>query len=366
MCIQVKTRLAKPMRAVTMLLLATALAACSGKDATPTPAAITGVETIVVGESQASGGRSWDGVVEAVKQAALSAQTNGRVTQVNHDVNDRVAAGTVLLRLSAVEQQAGADTARAQLRAAEAAANEASSNYQRFAKLGDGQYVSKAQIDQARAARDSAVAARDAARAQLAQAGQQTDYTVVRAPYAGIVSTRDVEPGESVAPGQLLMTVFAPDALRIEVRVPQAEADLIRAQPLARVVFDDGRRIEVSDVVVFPAADAGTHTVPVRIQLPALYPPPLPGSTARVVFPGVKGAAHPRIPVSALVRRGEINGAYVLAEGRLGLRQLRLGETLGDEVEVISGLKAGERIATDPVRAAQVLVKARKNSGATR
>jgi hypothetical protein len=85
-----------------------------------------------------------------------------------------------------------------------------------------------------------------------------------------------------------------------------------------------------------------------------------------VLFPGVKGAAHLRIPVSALVRRGEINGAYVLAEGRLGLRQLRLGETLGDEVEVISGLKAGERIATDPVHAAQALVKARKDSGATR
>ena len=360
-----KTHFATSVRAAAVLLLATALAACSGKDATPAQAAITDVKTIVVGESQASGGRSWDGVVEAVKQAALSAQTNGRVTQVHHDVNDRVAAGTVLLRLSAVEQQAGADTARAQLRAAEAAAAEAGSNYKRFAALGDGQYVSKAQIEQARAVRDSAVAARDAARAQLAQAGQQADYTMVRAPYAGIVSTRDVEPGESVAPGQLLMTVFSPEALRIEVRVPQAEADVIRAQPSAIVAFDDGRRIEAAEVVVFPGADPNTHTVPVRIQLPALDPAPLPGTTARVVFRAVKGTAHARIPASALVRRGEINGVYVLADGRLSLRQLRLGETLGDEVEVISGLKAGERIATDPVLAAQALVKARQGSGAS-
>ena len=359
-----KTRLATLPRAGVLLLLATVLSACGSKQATTKPADVSGVKTVVVGASQAAGGRSWDGVVEAVKQATLSAQTQGRVTQVNQDVNDRVSAGAVLLRLSAVEQRAGADSARAQLRAAEAAANEASSNYQRFAALGGGQYVSRAQIDQARAARDSAVAARDAARAQLAQAGQQADYTVVRAPYAGIVSMRDVEPGESVASGQLLMTVFSPDALRVEVRVPQAEAELIRRQPTAVVTFEDGRRIKADKVVVFPGADPNTHTVPVRIQLPALDPAPLPGTTARVLFPGVKGVAHARIPASALLRRGEINGVYVLADGRLSLRQLRLGAALGDEVEVISGLKAGERIATDPVLAAQALVKARNGSGA--
>ena len=346
-----------------VLLLATTLVACTGKDATQSPAEINNVETTTVSANKSTGGRGWDGVVEAVQQATLSAQTPGRVTQVNHDINDRVAAGTVLLRLSAVEQQAGADTARAQLRAAEAAANEADSNYKRFAALGDSQYVSKAQIDQARAARDSSLAARDSARAQLAQASQQTDYTVLRAPYAGIVSTRDVEPGESVTPGQRLMTVFSPDALRIEVRVPQAEADLIRAQPVAKVTFDDGRHIEDIEVVVFPVADPYTHTVPVRIQLPVLDPAPLPGSTARVIFPGVKGTTHPRIPASALMRRGEINGVYVLSGGRLSLRQLRLGETLGDEVEVISGLKVGEHIATDPVQAAEALVKARKVGG---
>ena len=364
MCLQVKARLGLP-RAGALLVLATALAACGSGQPTTTPAAISGVETIVVGESRASAGRSWDGVVEAVNQATLSAQTNGRVTQVHHDVNDRVSAGTVLLRLSAVEQQAGADTARAQLRAAEAAANEASNNYQRFAALGDGQYVSRAQIDQARAARDTAVATRDAARAQLAQAGQQADYTVVRAPYAGIVSTRDVEPGESVVAGQLLMTVFAPGALRIEVLVPQAEADAVRVQPSAMVVFDDGRRIGADEVVVFPGADPDTHTVPVRVQLPALDPAPLPGTTARVVFTAIKGTARVRIPASALVKRGEISAVYVLADGRLSLRQLRLGEILGDEVEVISGLKAGERIAIDPVLAVQALVKARQGAGAS-
>ena len=279
--------------------MASTLAACAEHGTTQSPAALSGVETRAVGERQATDGRGWDGVVEAVKQATLSAQTQGRVTQVHHDINDRVSAGTVLLRLSAVEQQAGADTARAQLRAAEAAASEANSHYQRFAALADGQYVSKAQIDQARASRDSAVAARDAARAQLAQAGQQADYTVVRSPYDGIVSTREVEPGESVAPGQVLMTVFSPEAMRIDVRVPQAEAELIRARPAAVVLLDDGRRLKVAEAVVFPGADPGTHSVPVRIPLPALEVAPMPGSTARVLFPAVKGTQRTRIPASA-------------------------------------------------------------------
>ena len=128
--------------------------------------------------------------------AALSAQTSGRVTEVLHDVNDRVDSGEVLVRLSAVEQQASVDAARAQLQLAEA-------TYQRMSGLAASQFVSKMQLDQARAERD-------AARAQLANVSQASAYTTIRALYAGIVSARAVEPGESVGVGQPLMTVFAP------------------------------------------------------------------------------------------------------------------------------------------------------------
>lgn len=343
------------------LLLVAGLAAC-GREAPVAPAArVEGLQTFPVPAAEAAGGRAWEGVVEAVQQATLSAQTNGRVAAVERDVNDRVAAGDVLVRLSAVEQQAGVDAARAQLRAAEATATEADANYRRFANLAKDQFVSKAQLDQARMARDSATAARDAARAQLANAGQQTGYTTVRAPYAGIVATRDVEPGESVGLGQTLMTVFAPGALRIDVAVPQSEAEAIRAQPVAVVVLDDGRRIDAAAVTVFPAADASTHAMRIRVQLPALDAPPQPGLTAKVAFPAVKGAAFPRVPVSALLRRGEVTAVYVLGDGRLSLRQVRLGDAAGDQVDVISGLKPGDRVAADPVAAQQALVAARKD-----
>jgi RND family efflux transporter MFP subunit len=341
------------------------LGACGSEPAAPNQQPLPELETITVQAGDGLRGRSWDGVVEAVQQATLDAQTAGRVTVVNVDVNDAVGAGQVLLRLTAVEQQAGANTARAQLQAAEALAAEAESNYRRYAALAEGQFVSRAQIDQARAARDSAVAARNAARAQLAQAGQQAGYTVVRAPFAGIVSARLVEPGEAVVPGQPLLSVHAPGALRIEVQVPQSEAAAIREAGHALVVVGDGRSVEATSVTVFPAADPATHSVGVRVHLPDLANPPVPGTTAKVVFPlaGDGSAPAVRVPGTALVQRGEVSGVYVLAGSRLSLRQVRLGQRLGDEVEVIAGLAAGEQVATDPVAALRALVAQRETGG---
>ena len=361
------TRPAGPLRAMRprlaallVPLLAAALAACSSDDQARAPAAIEGLDTVVVQAGEAGGGRAWDGVVEAVRQATLVAQTSGRVAEVRRDVGDRVGEGELLVRLSAVEQQAGVAAARAQLRAAEASAHEAEGNYRRYLELSQAQYVSKSQLDQMHAARDSAVAARDAARAQVASVGQQAAYTGIRAPYAGVVASRDVEPGESVGVGQPLMTVFAPGALRIEVSVPQSDAEAIRADPGASVRFHDGRSVAADAVTVFPAADAATHAVRVRIELPALEPAPAPGSTAKVAFAAATGTALPRIPASAVAVRGEVNAAYVLADRRLSLRQLRLGERRGDSIEVIAGLAPGDTIATDPVAARQALVAARR------
>ena len=347
----------------TSLLLV--LGACgAGQKAAELPP-LPKLDTITVQASGAGQGRAWDGVIEAVQQADLSAQTAGRVVAVYADVNDRVAAGAVLLRLTAVEQQAGANVARAQLRAAEASAAEAEATFARYSALAARQLVSRLQIDQLRAARDTAIAARDAARAQLAQAGQQADYTVVRAPFTGIVSARRVEPGESIALGQPLMSVYAPGALRIQVQVPQSDADAIRAANKARVVLADGRTVDALEVTVFPSADPATHSVSVRVILPALKNPPQPGATAKVVFEIPGGTAVVQIPRSALVQRGEVSGVYVLDGNRLSLRQLRLGQRVGEQVEVLAGLKGGETIAADPVAALRALAAQREAVGAT-
>lgn len=353
----------RPMRTLFVAGSLLALSACGNERNAAELPPLPALATITIQEANSDQGRAWDGVVEAIQRADLSAQTTGRAVGVDADVNDRVAAGAVLLRLSAVEQQAGVNVARAQLHAADAAASEAEATVARYTALAAKQLVSRLQIDQLRATRDRDVAARDAARAQLLQAEQQTEYTVVRAPFAGLVSARHVEPGESIVAGQPLMSVYAPGALRIQVQVPQSEADAIGVLKRAQVVLADGRAIAAAAVTVYPAADAAAHSVTVRVVLPELTDPPRPGATAKVMFaiPGVGGVV--RIPSSALVQRGEISGTYVLDGNRLFLRQLRLGVHAGEQVEVLAGLKGGERVAADPVAALQALAAQRTAAG---
>ncbi len=358
-----------PVLGLAVASLALLIASCSATAPAPVENSLPALPTFTVVAAEDSASRAWDGVVEAVNAATLTAQTSGRVQAVQVNVNDRVAAGDVLLRLSAVEQQSVANTARAQLRAAAAAAAEAEQNYRRYAGLASGQFVSRAQLDQARAARDSAVAARDAAQAGVTQAAQQAAYTVVRAPFAGVVSRRLVEPGESVAPGQPLLALHAPGAMRIQVQVPQSMAGQVRAAPRAEVRFGDGRSMQAAEVVVHPQADPVTHSVTVRVLLPQAAAA-MPGSTARVVFPLVASTStdpsqpQVRIPASAIVQRGELSAVYVVEGRRLLLRQLRLGARDGDQQEVIAGLRVGDVVARDPVAATRVLAEQRRASEA--
>ena len=353
----------KPWSIVALALLLT-LTGCGDDAAERERAQAPQLATFTVAADGAASARAWDGTVEAVREATLSAQTAGRVAQMNVDVNDRVVAGQVLLRLTVVEQQAGVDAARAQLRAAEASALEADRQYRRFAELAKGDYVSRAQLDQTRAARDAAFAARDAARAQVAAAGQNADYTTLRAPYAGVVAARLVEPGEAVHPGQPLLTVYAPEDLRIEVQVPQSAADAIRATPQARVRFDDGRAVDAREVVVHPTADPASHSVRVRVLLPRQDTLPAPGAVAKVEFPVRCEGRSLGVPSSSVLRRGELTAVYVVRDGRVLLRQVRLGAATGEIVEVLAGLGVGEVVASDPDAALQWVARQRASAEA--
>ena len=118
---------------------------------------------------------------------------------------------------------------------------------------------------------------------------------------------------------------------------------------------------------MFPAADPATHSVNVRVNLPKLAVPPAPGTTAKVVFAADTQAANTeagkgavRIPASSITQRGELSAVYVVQDGRLLLRQLRLGARSGDRVEVIAGLNPGDVVAKDPVAATQALTQQRK------
>lgn len=334
-------------------LLSLALAACSAPPVPTGAVALPPLATDTV-EVAAGAAAQWEGVIQAVHEAELTAQTEGRVTEVRVDIGATVEAGEVLLRLTATEQDAAVRAARADLAAAEALLREAEPRHRRLAALAAQGYVSAALLEEAEAGQASAQAAVRAAHARLATAEQQAGYTVVRAPFGGVVRARAIEPGERVGPGTPLLTVHAPGALRAEVPVPVSVAEAIRAAPQARIALADGRVLDVAGVTVAPSAEAGSLSVLVRAALPPLERPPLPGATVKASFPALTGPALPRLPVSALVRRGELTAVYVVDANGPHLRQLRLGRRDGAFVQVLSGLRGGEHVARDPLAAAHV------------
>jgi RND family efflux transporter MFP subunit len=333
-----------------------ALSACGGSPppaaGTPAAAALERIEVVL---EQAPDERIWDGVVEAVNQATLSAQTAGRVVELPFDVDDYVPAGAIVARFTDVEQQAGQRQARAQLAAAQAAAREADADYTRNAEIYQRRLIAKAQLDASTARRDAARAALDAAQAAVRGSSEQVDYTVIRAPYSGIVVKRHVQVGESVRPGQALISGISLASLRVQAEVPQSDIAAIREHQRASVVLDNGaRRIEARAVVPFPFADPQTHTFKVRIELPEQETGLSPGMTVKVAF-AVGTAPRLLLPASALVQRGEVSAVYAFDGERIGLRQVRLGHRTGARVEVLAGLSAGDQIAADPIAAGQLL-----------
>ncbi len=346
-----------------VLTPALVLTACSHSQAPAVVAnAAAPIPVLTVSEQVTPRDRVWDGTVQAVNRATLSAQTAGRVVELPFDVNDYVPKGAVVARLTDVEQGASARAALAQVRAAQATYSDAQAQYKRIAQVYERKLVSRSQYDQSKASADAAKAALDAAQQNYRAAQQSQNYTVVRAPYAGIVTQRFVQIGEAVQPGQPLIAGISLNQLRVEAQVPQSDVDAIRKYARAWVVLDGGRkRIEAAKVIVFPYADPTTHTFTVRLELPPADTGLNPGEVVQVAF---MIGSRPRllVPDSALLQRGEITGVYVVRDGGVTLRQVRLGARFGAQVEVISGLTAGETIARNPLQAVAWLVKQHRKS----
>jgi RND family efflux transporter MFP subunit len=303
--------------------------------------------------------RVFDGTVEAVNSATVSAQTSGRVAEIVFDVNDFVEAGAIIMRFTDVEQQAALRQAEAALEEAEARQAEAEQEFTRVETMFRNETVARARFEQAEANRNAAAARVEAARSAVAAAGEQLGYTEVRAPYAGIVSERHVEVGERVAPGQALMSGLSLETLRVNVDVPQSMFDPIREIGRA-VVYAGEARIDAESLTFYPVADPVTNTFRVRVNLPAGSATLFPGMFVKVGFV-VGEARRLLVPAVAVIRRSELAAVYVVDETRASLRQVRLGRAYGDGIEVLAGLDPGEFVALDPV-AAGIYLKERQAS----
>lgn len=317
--------------------------------AAPAPAALASV--VAEGHSTANEA-SHDGVVEAVRQTVIAAQVPGAIVLLQVKPGDSVKAGQVLARIDSHAADQNALAGDATVRAARASLDVASKDFERQKQLYDKNYISQAALERAEA-QFKATQAQVAA--QLAQAGAAhvaAGFHTVRAPYAGVVSEVPVSLGDMALPGRPLLTLYDPSALRVTAAVPQASA-APGATELARLELPAlpaaQQWVKPLRVTALPAADSATHTVQVRFDLPAT-PGLVPGMFARAWIPS-QGATDARVyvPARAIVRRAELSAVYVInTEGRALLRQVRLGRTTGERVEILSGLSAGERVALDP------------------
>lgn len=293
--------------------------------------------------------RIFDGRIEAVNQATVSAQTSGRIAELPFDVNDFVAAGSVIMRFTDKEQKAALARAEAALQESQARLAQTEQEFARIESVFEKGTVSRSVYDSARANRDSARARLNAARSDVTTAREQLEYTVVRAPYAGIVAARHVELGELVSPGQPLITGLSLQTLRANVDVPQSMFHAVQTIGKAFVYVDD-KRIAAEALTYFPVADAAANTFRVRVDLPDGSATLYPGMFVKVGF--VVGETNRLlVPVSSVVRRSELSAVYVVKHDAVTLRQVRLGRRYGDNLEVLAGLSEGESVAVDPVAA---------------
>lgn len=304
-----------------------------------------------------------DGVVEAINQSTISSQTSGQVMEILVDVDDFVEQGAVIIRLKDTEQRARLDQAEAELQEANAVWQEASRDYERTKEIFQRKLVAQSAMDKATASLKASKARQEAASAALNQAREQLEYTRIRAPYAGIVTERLIEIGETASPGQQLISGISLDQLRVSVDVPQSLIPAIRQQPSVQVLLPDASSVTASAVTIFPFADPASGTFKVRLQLPAELAGLFPGMLVKTRFQ-IGKTQELLIPATSVVYRSEVTAVYVIdKDNKLSLRHIQTGHKRnGNLIAVLSGLEAGERVALDPIEAGSRLKLQSKGS----
>lgn len=294
---------------------------------------------------------SAEALVEAVRQSTLAAQIAGQIVEIKVQVGDSVKAGQVLARIDPRAAEQVVSGSQSQLAEAQAGLTNATRAYERNKQLFAQNFISKAGLDQAELDFKAAQARVGAVQANAGQASTAKTFTTITAPYAGVVAATLVELGDMATPGRPLVTVFDPASMRVVATLSQSSLRAVKLQmPVQIEVPDLKRSLTARQVTLVPLVDSRTHTAKLRLELGDASGL-LPGQFARAYF--ATGATRKLvIPDRAVLRRSEVTAVYVLGEGgQAQLRQVRVGDAVGGLTEVLSGLREGERIALDPVKA---------------
>jgi RND family efflux transporter MFP subunit len=320
------------------------------------------VPVVALGAQSVGSGAVFDGSLQAVRQSVLSAQASGRIATLSVKAGDRVKAGQVLAVIDDRATQAGVAQAQAGLAQADANLVNAQAAYERARDLRAQGFLAQAAVDAALAQYKAAQAGSAAARAGQTQASVAQGFTRLTAPYDGWVLATHAEAGALAMPGAPVLTVYAPQPIRAVVHVPASMQALAQsAQKIEVQLPGTDRWVVPASTSSLPAADPVSQTVEWRLNLSeADAANQVPGRQTQVRFAGSTAQTTSQrlvLPATALLRRGELTGVYVVTnkgEGQpegFALRAVRTGATHGDGVEVLAGLKAGDRVALDPIRA---------------
>ncbi|HWA57231.1 MAG TPA: efflux RND transporter periplasmic adaptor subunit [Gemmatimonadales bacterium] len=280
------------------------------------------------------------GSAVAMQRATLSTRLMGSVTSVAVQEGDRVRAGEVLARLDAREIASKREQVEAGIAAAEAVYRDAETQATRFRALYADSAATRYQLEQVEtglARAQSGLTSAKAARAELDAVGS---YAEVRASFAGVVTHRFVDPGSFAAPGAPLLEIQDPSRLRVTVSVPAGMAARLKPGMVLEATIEG----QPAQAVVEGVVPSGAGTV---YTLNALIDNRrnawLPGSAATLSVPqGTRQALL--LPESALVHEGDLVGVRVIRSGAPELRWIRTGSVNNGQVEILSGVAAGDSV----------------------
>ncbi len=289
------------------------------------------------------------GTAEPIQQATLSTRLMASVLSVAVHEGDRVSAGQRLVVLDTRDLDARTAQVEAGLAEAEAMERDAEAMARRMRALFADSAATRVQLEQAETGLVRAQAAVRTARAGLAEVAALRSYAEIRAPFAGVVARRFVDPGAMAAPGAPLVMIDDLSRLRIRVSAtPALVTGIRRGATVDVIVAGAAVAAEVEGVV-----SAGTgNLVQLNLLVANRSGAVLAGASATVLLPQ---GEHPVIviPSAAIVREGDLAGVDLVVDGRLERRWLRLGRELpSGRIEVLSGLSAGDVVALPSQRPA--------------
>lgn len=292
------------------------------------------VQVRVVETGAATSGRWVAANVRAVLRARIATRLSATVKAVHAQEGTRVRAGQVLVSLSDPD-------VRAALQAAEVALSSASAQERRITALARERAATPAELEGAQAQRAQAQAAVAAARANLA-------HSELRAPFAGVIQSRLVEPGDLVGPGQPLLELVG-DGLELDASLSEDEA---RGLAVGQVIpFRADHRDGTARITALsPGGDALSHRRGLLARVVSAPAGLRSGTFARLEVPASGSApAAVWVPRSAVVTRGDLTGVFVAsASGHAELRWIALGEPVGEHVPVRAGLAPADRVIDTP------------------